>query len=60
MNRSRQILGLPGNVGDLAPRLKAQIPPDIASAYQPAFEISAWKHWLALALSVLTSRVYRA
>jgi ABC-type multidrug transport system ATPase subunit len=50
---SRWSLELTGNVTDLASHFQAQFPPAIAAPYQPAFEISPWTHWLALALFIV-------
>jgi ABC transport system ATP-binding/permease protein len=50
---SRWSLELTGNITGLASRFDSQFPPAISSAYQPAFEISTWTHWVALAMFVI-------
>ncbi len=50
---SRWSLELTGNITGLASRFESQFPPAIAAPYQPAFEISPWTHWLALATFVI-------
>jgi len=50
---SRWSLELTGSITGLASRFQSQFPPAIAAPYQPAFEITPWTHWLALAMFVI-------